>query len=82
MKLYTMKNIWRLKWAKKSPQFLTISVIIMNSVIIKGKNCYPQGFLGECKYVVKEKNMLWFFTSDDSIMLSGDSDKEDSNEEN
>ena len=78
MKLYTMKNIWRLK----SPQFLTISVIMMNSVIIKGKNCYPQGFLGECKYVVKEKNMLWFFTSDDSIMLSGDSDKEDSNEEN
>ena len=53
---------------------------MMNSVIIKGKNCYPQGFLGECKYVVKEKNMLWFFTSDDSIMLSGDSDKEDSEE--
>ena len=81
MKLYTMKNIWRLKWATKSAQFLTISVIMMNSVIIKGRNCYPQGFLGECKYVVKEKNMLGFFTTDDSVMLSGDSDKEDSKEE-
>ena len=71
-----MKNIWRLKWATKSAQFLTISVIM-----IKGRNCYPQGFLGECKYVVKEKNMLGFFTTDDSVMLSGDSDKEDSKEE-
>ena len=59
---------------------------MIDSVYRKGKDYYPQVFLEECKYVVKEKKKSKFITdnietsSDDSD--TGNSDKEDSNEEN
>ena len=43
-----------------------------------GKNYYPQVFLEECKYVVKEKIMLKYITDDIEIS----SDEENSNEGN
>ena len=42
------------KIQKKGSQFISLSVILINSAFITGKNYYPQVFLEECKYVVKE----------------------------
>ena len=44
-----------------------------------GKNYYPQVFLEECKYVVKEKKISEYIT--DNIEISPDSDREDSEKE-
>ena len=44
------------------------------------KNYYPQVFLEECKYVVKEKKMPQYVTDD--IEVSSDSDREGSDGEN
>ena len=41
-----------MKYQKKA---LCVSVILIDSVYKKDKNYYPQVFLEECKYVVKEK---------------------------
>ena len=60
---------------KEGSQCICLSVILMDSVYNKKKNYYPQAFLEECKYVVKEKE---FITDDIS---SDDSDKEDSDEQ-
>ena len=34
---------------------ICLSVVIIDSVFKVGKNYYPQLFLGDCKYIVKEK---------------------------
>ena len=44
-----------------------------------GKNYYPQVFLEEYKYIVKEKKMPNYIT--DGIEISSDSDREDSDKE-
>ena len=44
-----------------------------------GKNYYPQVFLEEYKYIVKEKKMPNYIT--DGIEISLDSDREDSDKE-
>ena len=49
------------------------------SVFRTGKNYYPQVFLEECKYVIKEKKMPEYITDD--IEISSDSDREDSDKE-
>ena len=51
-------------------------IILIDSVYRIGKNFYPQLFLEECKYVVKEKKMSEYIA--DNIEISSD----DSNEEN
>ena len=54
---------------------------MIDSVYRKHKDFYPQVFLEECKYVVKEKKDVKFIT--DSIEISSDdSDRENSDEEN
>ena len=53
---------------------------MIDSVFRTGKNYYPQVFLEECKYVVKEKKMPKFIT--DNIEISSDSDREHSDGEN
>ena len=40
---------------------------MFDSVFRSGKNYYPQVFLEECKYVVKEKKMPRFITKDTEI---------------
>ena len=54
---------------------------MFDSVFRSGKNYYPQVFLEECKYVVKEKRMPRFITKDTEI-YSQEADKENSDEEN
>ena len=49
------------KIPKEDSQFICLLVILSDSVFRTGKNYYPQGFLEECKFEVKEKrcqNML------------------------
>ena len=61
-------------------QFICLSVILIDSVFRTGNNYYPQVFLEEYKYVVKEKKMPEYITSD--IEISAGSDREDSVGEN
>ena len=53
---------------------------MIDSVFRRGDNCYPQVFLEECKYVVKEKKISKYIVDD--IEISSDSDIENSDEEN
>ena len=53
-------------------------MVSSNSVFRTGNNYFPQVFLEQCKYVVKEKKMLEYIN--DNIEIS--SDREDSDEEN
>ena len=53
---------------------------MLNSDFRTGKNFYPQVFLEECKYVVKEKMIPKYIIDD--IEISSDSDRENSDEEN
>ena len=53
---------------------------MIDSVFRTGKNYYPQVFLEECKYVVKEREIPKYIIDD--IEISSDSDREDPDEEN
>ena len=50
-------------------------LILINSVFRAGKNCYPQEFLGECKYVVKEKKTPEYIT--DNVEISSDEENQE-----
>ena len=62
------------KIPREGSQFICLSVILINSVFRTGKNYYPQVFLEECKYVVKEKKIPKNIIDD--IEISSDSDRE------
>ena len=51
-------NFHNNKIPKEGSQFICLSVILIDSVFRTGKNYYSQVFLGECKYVSKEKKIL------------------------
>ena len=70
-----------LKEGSQCIQCICLPVILINSSFRAGKNCYPQVFLEECKYVVKEKKIPEYIT-DDTEISPDDSDREDSDEEN
>ena len=42
---------------KEGSQYICLLLILIDSVFRTGKNYYLQVFLGECKYVAKEKKM-------------------------
>ena len=48
-------NFHNNKIAKEGSQVICLSLILIDSVFRTGKNYYPQVFLEECEYVVKEK---------------------------
>ena len=48
-------NFHNNKIPKEGSQCICLSVILIDSVYRKHKDYYPQVFLEECKYVVKEK---------------------------
>ena len=73
------KNFHNNKAPKKGPQFICLSVILIDSVFRAGKNYYPQMFLEECIYVSKEKKIPDYITYD--IEIPSDSDREDCDEE-
>ena len=52
---------------------------MIDSVFRTGKNYYPQVFVEEYKYVVKEKKMSRYIADD--IEISSDSDREESDAE-
>ena len=53
--------------------FVCLSLILIDSVFRTGENYYPQVFLEEFKYVVKEKKMSEYIT--DNIEILSDSDR-------
>ena len=71
--LYKMKNIKKIKikfyggnvntnfhndkMPKEGSHCICLSVILIDFVFKIGKNYYPQMFLEECKYIVKEKEV-------------------------
>ena len=46
-------NILNNKLPKQGPQFIFLSVILIDSVFRTGKSYYSQVYLEECKYVIK-----------------------------
>ena len=52
------------KIPKESSQFICLSVILIDSVFRTNKNYYPQVFLEEYKYVVKEKKIPKYMSND------------------
>ena len=74
-------NFHNYKILKEGSQRICLSVILTDSVVRTGKNYYPQVFLEEYKYVVKEKKMIDYIT-DNIDTSSDDSGREDSDEEN
>ena len=73
-------NFHNNKIPKEGSQYICLSVILLVSVFRTGKNYYPQVFLEECKYVVKEKMILKYII--DNTEISSDSDEENFDEEN
>ena len=65
---------------KEDSKYICLSVILIDSVFRTGKSYYPQVFLEECKYVVKEEKIPKYIIED--IEVSSDSEKENSDEEN
>ena len=45
------------------------------------KNCYPQVFLKECKYIIKEKTMNKYINNDLEILSDDYKEEEDPNGE-
>ena len=74
-------NFHNNKIPKECSQRICLSVILIVSVFRTGEDYYPEVFVEECKYAVKEKKMSEYIT-DDIETSSDDSDREDSNEEN
>ena len=60
---------------------MTISstIILIESVFRTGINFYPEVFLEDCKYVVKEKKISKYITHD--LEISSDSDRKNSVEQ-
>ena len=54
-------NFHNNKIPKEDSQFICLSMIMINSVIKTSKNYYPEVFLEECKYFVKEKRFLTIY---------------------
>ena len=73
-------NFQNNKMPKEDSKYICLSVILIDSVFRTGKNYYPQVFLEECKYVVKEEKIPKYIIED--IEVSSDSEKENSDEEN
>ena len=72
-------NFHNNKIPREGSQFICLSVILIDSVFRTGKNYYPQVFLEECKYVVKEKKIPKYIIDD--IEISSDSDEENFDKE-
>ena len=66
------------KILKSDSQCIYWSVILIHSVLRTSSNYYPQVFLEECKYVVKEKKMPKYIIN--NMDISWNSGEENSNE--
>ena len=62
-------NFHNNKIPREGSQFICLSVILIDSVFRTGKNYYPQVFLEEYKYVVKEKRCLSILLTTSKFLL-------------
>ena len=60
-------NFHNNKIPKEGSNFICLSVILIDSVFRTGKNYYPQVFLEECKFFVKEKKIPKYIIDDIAI---------------
>ena len=60
-------NFHNNKIPKEDFQCICLSVILIDSIFRKGNNYYPQVFLEECNYVVKEKKISKYIFDDIDI---------------
>ena len=77
IKVYNSKvktNFHGNKIPNASLEYVCLSVILLDSVHKKDNKYYPEWFLEECKYVVKEKK-IHDYTIDD-VDISSDSDEQ------
>ena len=65
-------NFHNNKIPKEDSQCICLSVILIDSVFRTGNNYYPQVFLEECKYVVKEKKISKYIINDIEIFFDSD----------
>ena len=63
----TNTNFHSKKIPKEGSQFICLSVILVDSVFRIVKNYYPQVFLEEYKYIVKERNIPEYITDDRNL---------------
>ena len=75
-------NFPNMKIPKEGSQCICLSLILIDSVFRTGNNYYPQVFLEECKYVVKEKKMSNYIIDGIEISDKENSDEKNSDEEN
>ena len=61
------RNVHNNKTPKEGSQSIYLSVILIDLVYRKNEDYYPQVFLEECKYAVKEEKMSKFITDDKEI---------------
>ena len=71
-------NFHNNKVPREVSQFISLLVILIDSVFRTDKNYYLQVLLEECKYVVKEKRFVSILLND--IESSSDFDRENSDE--
>ena len=72
-------NFHNNKVPREGSQFICLSVVLIDSVFITGKNYYPWMFLEECKYALKKKRFLSILLM---IEITSDSDRENYDKEN
>ena len=60
---------------KGCSHFVSLSLILVDSVFKIDKNYYSQVFLGDCKYVVKENKMSKFINNE--LEISSDEEASD-----
>ena len=60
-------NFHNIKIPKEGFQCICLSVILIDSVCKKDKNFYPQVFLEEYKYLIKEKQKTNFIADDINV---------------
>ena len=68
------------KVPKGNALYKCLSLIVLDSVIRINKKCYPQTFLGECKYVIRKNKMENLINDDLDLSSSDESDIESNNE--
>ena len=65
---------------EEDSECIWLLVILIDSAFRTDKKYYPQVFLEECKYVIKEKKIPKYII--DNAEISSDSDRDNSDEEN
>ena len=83
IKLYGDKintNFQGKKIPKENASYKCLSLIMLDSVIKRNQNYYPQTLLEECKYVIKKNKMENLVNDGLDLSSSDESDKECDNE--